>query len=31
MVQSSTQVSTPSTLTADGFTVAYGSNAPQPP
>ena len=31
MVQSGTQVSTPSTLTANGFTVAYGSNAPQAP
>ena len=31
MVQSGTQVSTPSTLTANGFSVAYGSNAPPPP
>jgi len=31
MVQSGTQVSTPSTLTANGFAVAYGSNAPPPP
>lgn len=31
MVQSGNQVSTPSTLTANGFNVAYGSSAPQPP
>ena len=31
MVQSGDQVSTPSTMTANGFNVAYGSNAPQPP
>ncbi len=31
MVQSSTQVATPSTLTANGFNVAYGSSAPPPP
>ena len=31
MVQEGSQVSTPSTLTADGFNVAYGNVAPQPP
>jgi len=31
MVQSGNQVSTPSTLTADGFSVAYGNVAPSPP
>jgi hypothetical protein len=31
MVQSGNQVSTPSTLSANGFNVAYGNVAPQPP
>jgi hypothetical protein len=31
MVQNSSQVSTPSALTANGFNVAYGNVAPQPP
>jgi hypothetical protein len=31
MVQSGNQVSTPSTLTPNGFNVAYGSTTPQPP
>jgi hypothetical protein len=31
MVQDSSQVSTPSALTADGFDVAYGPVAPRPP
>ncbi len=31
MLQSSNQVATPSTLTPDGFNVAYGSTAPPPP
>ncbi len=31
MVQSGGQVSTPSTLDADGFNVAYGGTAPPPP
>ncbi len=31
MLQSSTQVATPSTLDANGFNVAYGGTAPAPP
>jgi Peptidase A4 family len=31
MVQASTQVSTPSTLTVNGFNVAYGKAPPAPP
>ncbi len=31
MVQSGTQVSTPSALDPNGFNVAYGADAPQPP